>query len=733
MSSTEEAPPVDSMEPTLEEEAASLDGYFSDAPLDPRPDYPPLRETFDTAVVITNLPKAPVAKLERLTKLVNRLVSKIGTLATSNTSDPNNPFTGLQIPVNPSTNMTYGFAFVDYATPEDAGKALELLQDYAIDKNHKLSVTPYKRAIELAVLEDGEFKEPEPVKFVEKPSTQSWVMDPSQRDQFVIREGKETVVSWNDGRHEPVIDYDGEREKKAGVAWCEYYVQWSPLGSYLATMVPSKGVILWGGSKYEKMARFPSPGVEMVLFSPEENYMLTSNNNRNDPEAIKIFSVETRKLIRSLPLFPPKFLPDNLTDSELQQYTPPPFLWSHDDKYLARMGKDLISVYETPSLKLLEKRSLTATGIREFQFSPKANILAYWAPEHGNAPAHVDLIELPSRKKIRQKNLFNVTKCSMVWQNEGRFLGVKVTRHTKSKKTLYNYLELFRLEDSGVPVEMLDVKDAVMAFAWEPNGSRFAMIHAENPSSTKVNVSFYDMNKKATPDPNAKKGGKKKVDAGAIVAEVTKIETLEGRQCNCLFWSPAGQNIIMASLGDSASGALEFYDVDTKALMVKEHYRANQVAWDPAGRTVATIVSQPIGGGHFKFVMDNGYMLWTFQGKQISQKSYEAFYQLQWRPRKSLLNKTEVEKVIKNLKKYEKEFDKADKAIQRSRFLEETRGKRELRSEFHRRMERLKNYTLQNKPRKVELMNGYDSDDDGVYVVTESVIETILTTNEQII
>lgn len=82
---------------------------------------------------------------------------------------------------------------MDYATPEDAGKALELLQDYAIDKNHKLSVTPYKRAIELAVLEDGEFKEPEPVKFVEKPSTQSWVMDPSQRDQFVIREGKETV------------------------------------------------------------------------------------------------------------------------------------------------------------------------------------------------------------------------------------------------------------------------------------------------------------------------------------------------------------------------------------------------------------------------------------------------------------------------------------------------------------------------------------------------------------
>ena len=149
-------------------------------------------------------------------------------------------------------------------------------------------------------------------------------------------------------------------------------------------------------------------------------------------------------------------------------------------------------------MKLLDKRSLLADGIHEFQFSPKSNVIAYWAPEHGNAPAHVDLIELPSREKLRQKNLFNVTKCSMVWQNDGEYLGVKVTRHTKSKKTLYNNLELFRLNEPGVPVEMLEIKDAVMAFAWEPSGSRFAMIHAENPTSTKVDVSFYDMMKKVS-------------------------------------------------------------------------------------------------------------------------------------------------------------------------------------------------------------------------------------------
>ena len=33
----------------------------------------------------------------------------------------------------------------------------------------------------------------------------------------------------------------------------------------------------------------------------------------------------------------------------------------------------------------------------------------------------------------------------------------------------------------------------------------------------------------------------------------------------------------MASLGDSASGTIEFYDVTTKTLVIKEHYRSNQV------------------------------------------------------------------------------------------------------------------------------------------------------------
>jgi translation initiation factor 3 subunit B len=699
-------------------EAASLDGYFSDAPLDPEPEYPELYESFETAVVISNLPKVPESKVEKLTKVVMKLITRIGTVQVN----PETNFEGVVMPYDKEAGTTKGFCLVEYETPEQAKNAVEVLQGYKFDKNHSLVVTLYPRATYLKEMPSGDFQQPEPTPFVEKPNATSWLEDPNQRDSFVIRFQKETVVSWFDAKNDPVLDYDGAREKEAGVSWCEYYCHWSPFGSYLATLVPGRGVILWSGSSYEKVARFVAPGVRGIVFSPQENYILTNNEQADDPAAIKVYHIPTGKLLRAFALYP-----DNCNPEE----PPPPFLWSHDDKYLARMGDGLISIFETPTMRLLDKRSLAAEGITEFQWSPKDNVLAYWAPEANNAPAHVDLIAIPSRKKLRQKNLFSVTRCNMVWQDQGDYLAVKVTRHTKSKKTLYNNIELFRLNETGVPVEMLDTKDAVMALSFEPRGSRFAMIHAENPTASKVNVSFYDMMKQADV-PAAKSGAKKgPIKQEGTISELNKIETLVGRQCNFIFWSPAGSTILMASLGDTASGTLEFYDLETKTMVVKEHYRANQVLWDPTGRTVATCVSQPIDGGHFKFAMDNGFILWSFQGKQLYQQSYETFYQFLWRPRETLLSKPEILKVKRNLKKYEKQFDKADRERERAMYLEETKGKREERAQIRAILVRNKAVRAKRRAEHMALLGGYDSDDEANYVVSDRTVEKTISSKEE--
>jgi len=186
-------------------------------------------------------------------------------------------------------------------------------------------------------------------------------------------------------------------------------------------------------------------------------------------------------------------------------------------------------------------------------------------------------------------------------------------------------------------------------------------------------------------------------------------------------------------LGDSASGTLDFYDISQKKLIAsKEHYRANAVLWDPSGRTVTTTVSQPIEGGHFKFAMDNGFIIWTFQGKQLMQQNFETFYQFQWRPRPNFLSEEQIKKVVKNLKKYEKEFDKADRERTRALRLEETKGKRALRSAYRQTMARLREFRRTQKMDRMQLMNGYDSEDEDNYVMKEVTLETILSSKEDV-
>lgn len=356
-----------SIEDQLAAEAEELDGYFSDTPLEPVPRYPPLNKAFDSAVIVTNLPRVAEEKLDKLTKVVTKLVSRIGNLAVNEDTG----FAGVVMPFNEELGTTNGFAFVEFETAEEAKNAIGVLDGYKFDKNHSLSVSPYGGAEKVRDLEEAEFVEPPAAEFVEKPSATAWLEDPSQRDQYVIRHGKETEVFWSDARNDPVVDYDGSREKEAGVSWCEYYCHWSPKGSYLATLVPARGVILWSGATYEKVGRFVAPDVKAVLFSPQENYMITNNMRFDDDAAVKVYHVQSGKLLRAFPVYP-----DNFPREE--DVPPPPFQWSHDDQYLARMGKNLISIYSAPSMRLLDKKSLLAEGIHEFQWSPRANLLSCW-------------------------------------------------------------------------------------------------------------------------------------------------------------------------------------------------------------------------------------------------------------------------------------------------------------------------------------------------------------------
>lgn len=75
---------------------------------------------------------------------------------------------------------------------------------------------------------------------------------------------------------------------------------------------------------------------------------------------------------------------------------------------MARIGNESLSVYESPGFGLLEKKSIKIPGLKDFSWSPSQKKIAYWVPENKDAPARVCIMEMPSRKEIRVKNLFNV-------------------------------------------------------------------------------------------------------------------------------------------------------------------------------------------------------------------------------------------------------------------------------------------------------------------------------------
>jgi len=123
-----------------------------------------------------------------------------------------------------------------------------------------------------------------------------------------------------------------------------------------------------------------------------------------------------------------------------------------------------------------------------------------------------------------------------------------------------------------------------------------------------------------------------------------------------LYWSPKGNFVVMAGL-KGFNGTLEFYNVnELETMATDEHFMATHVTWDPTGRYLATYVSA------WEHQVENGYNIWTFQGKLLKHVGKDKFYQFFWRPRPpSLVSAAQEEKLHKELlPTYVKKYQEID-------------------------------------------------------------------------
>lgn len=415
-------------------------------------------------------------------------------------------------------------------------------------------------------------------------------------------------------------------------------VRWSPQGTYLVTF-HRQGIVLSHGKTWTKK-RFAHSGVRVIEISPCEKYLVTFSadapRNEEDPQQIILWDIKTGEKLRG-------FLaePCNADNSVW-----PAFKWGPDDSYFARMKVgEQISVYSTlvspPSLledpATKKKMSIKATGVQNFAFSPSDNYIAYWTPEIGERPARVSVISLPDRVEVASKNLFQVKDVKIIWQENGDKLCVYVERWNKSKKNFYTQFLLFHLRNKLVPCDVLEIKEKVEHFAWEPIRSKFAVIQGEG--NGRLDCCVYDF----------------------IDAKVTKMMTYQRVEANTLFWSPRGRHLVVGGLGTGASGSFMFVDTEDpeeKEMSIGNHVNCTNLQWDPTGRYVSTVVSAWEGMQH-----DTGYMIWSFQGKPLQRAQTPKFYQLAWRPRPpTLLSKKQINDLGKTgYKAYQPQFEAEDK------------------------------------------------------------------------
>merc|ERR1711871_117114 len=319
------------------------------------------------------------------------------------------------------------------------------------------------------------------------------------------------------------------------------------------------------------------------------------------------------------------------------------------------------------------------------------------------------LMKFPEKEEMRSKNLYNVRDVRLHWQDDGDYLCCKVDRHTKSKKTLYCNFELFRVKERDVPVDVVEMKDNVMAFAWEPKGYRFAIIHGESAGS-RPNVSLYSM-----------KGAKKGDD-------VLHLKTLEKRPANTLFWSPTGNFILLGGLRQ-LNGLLDFYNVnELESFGSAEHYLCDNVEWSPCGRYVTTCVTQ------YRHTMENGYNIWSFQGRLINRQPLDKFFSFQWRPRpKSLLSSEAVAKVESNLKYYADKYSKDDYADTQADSAAKQAERAAAVVEFEEYRAGCKKIFNAQRQMRIDLRHGYISDDEDDFVeIVEEIDDQIEYKKEQV-
>lgn len=591
----------------------------------------------DHILLLDQIPKFEPAKEKAFIALLkNKLIGKLGTIREN----------GIFIPKDSETGNCKGFLFIELENIAQAKKVQQALHGRVLDKNHTIIALPFSELASLASTPLTEFAfTPEP--FIDRGHLKSWLCDEQARDQFYIQQADSISVFWNEGSQPP--------EQAFSQSKISDKFQWSSTGIYLSSY-HQQGIMLSGGPDFVQINRFSHPGVSFVDFSKTDKFMVTYSTQLIPDQScnVIIWDISTGSIIKT-------FVFENVSECTIK--------WSFDDKYAAYANSNEIFLMNSSDSFNYVKGGPSTTGlpancVNSIEFSPSKNLLAYWCSEYENTPAKVAVIEIPTFNLLRVKNLFNISNCSLYWHSNSSYFAVSIDR-SKGKKN--SSIEIFRLNDKDISVELLELKSLLVSFSWEPNGDKFATI--ENDSGKSI-INFYNM----------KKPLKSNDYTVTSKIEMGLIKTLERKSINLVLWNPKGRFFVLSGL-ENMSGNFEFYSITDKEefelLSSVDNFNASHSDWDPSGRYFVSYQSY----GSYK--SDNNYTTWDFRGQHIRRQPIDILKKFSWRPRpKTMLSSTQIKDIKKNLKSYSAIYDEQDQAKAVSTQQHEEKSKQILISEW---------------------------------------------------
>ncbi|KAI6228253.1 Eukaryotic translation initiation factor 3 subunit B [Aphelenchoides besseyi] len=614
------------------------------------------------------------------------------------------------VPVD-GNGTTKGYCFIEYPSKDIAEAARVVLDGLQLDRNHTFSAYSMS-LLHNAPAPEANWSVPQKRKFPDNVGDPWWfVKNPKCVDQFAIQVQSRKSAGLNLAVYSALNG--GNLECIEGREnWSEHIFKWSPYGTYLATL-HKPGVVLWGGSKFDRWQRYNHEMADYIEFSPRESYLVTyscDDKFSSDTEnSLRIFDVFTGECKKS-------FSPSHQGSGVVHSW--PFFKWSFDEAYFGfcRPKGNNIFVYDTTTFTLNENKAIELDGLVTFDWNPSKNLIAYYCEERpaSNAPAEIGVIEFPSRAKVRAQRIFSVSAANLFWQKAGNYLAAHTERYNSVRKNkdgqtkltgVASHLEIFDFSDKLVAVQTIQLSEPFIAFGWEPKGDRFCVLQGSSNKSTPL---VYRMDK-GKPTPQC----------------ISKLDA--GMQLNTVNWAPQGGWLTVYA-SNSTAGHVFFIDTNgSEATKIRgtEHQSVNYGSWDPTGRY---FVTASLANSRY----DPSYRIHTFQGRELYRKSIDTLMRFKWRPRPPVhLTEQKQKEIRRNLKQISQKFEEEDRREQQQLSKEMLAKRKETLERFNTlRNQHRERYEAERSAR-VKLRDGLDTDETVESDMVEEQVTMVVKTEKK--